>query len=439
MVDQKQIVNEFYEQAWKILELVKNSKEEKEFHNKFMQELAKLCEILKQMPAKMDNASFRDVHDFFSPGMLLYLGKKSVKEVTFEDLKRGLDKKIVGEPFTYNFYFRLGRASDFPEGYQIGSGKLYPFTKLPKHVRDYISLDWKYEYRDNPEFARTLKEYKEYRRQDWYMHIEVKSVGWNRATEKAIQIARRNMNIYKMVYFTESYFEHIVGLRTPFDYCFSVRKGGSMGSARTGGSFDMPFYRVDLLDKMISDINSIVEKANQSELERRILNAIDIFGMIDQSTPLHVRFMLCIIALEGLLLSRGDKDYLGWKLAEKISFLLGDSFAWNVTTYNIDPKDSKMVTKEFTAKRLAESRIRLNKQVQELYDKRSSFAHKGLAKKKKSSKEITPDDYHIASSIVRWAVEKLLGLRSNGITHVAKENKVDNNSLDGHIEKLKYG
>jgi hypothetical protein len=51
-----------------------------------------------------------------------------------------------------------------------------------------------------------------------------------------------------------------------------------------------------------------------TDLEVRMLNAIEIFGMIDSSTPLHVRFMLCIISLERLLHSKGDKDYLTWNL-----------------------------------------------------------------------------------------------------------------------------
>lgn len=437
MVKKEEIINQFYGQAWKIVQLMKKSRTNKKFHYQWLQEEHKLYDILKQLPDRAENATYRDISDFFV-GILLYTDKQSIDDVTYDDLKRSLDKRVFGQPYIYEFYFRLGQTSGFPDGYQLGNGELYSFDKLPAHVRKHISGEWKYEYRDNKEYARTLKEYEEYRKKDWCMHIAVSSVGWNKAIEKAIQIARRNLNIYKLVYFTESYHEHIVGPRPPLDYYFGVNKGSRMGGANVGEPFRSTIFRVQSksLDGMISDINSIISKANPTELENRILNAIDAFGMIDESTPLHVRFMLCIIGLEGLLLSKGDRDYLGWKLAEKITFLLADSPAWNATTYNIGPENKNVLTKKFIAKRLVESRIRLNKEVRDLYDKRSSFAHRGIGKK--NNEEITPDNYSTAYLILRWAVEKLLELRNNGITHIAKEKGIDINSLDGYIEKLKY-
>ena len=52
--------------------------------------------------------------------------------------------------------------------------------------------------------------------------------------------------------------------------------------------------------------------------------------MIDESTPLHIRFMLCMTALEGLLLSNPGEDYLRLEFAEKITFLIGDSEEWHI-------------------------------------------------------------------------------------------------------------
>ncbi len=437
MVKKEENVKQFYSQAWKIVQLMKKSRQNKKMQ--WLEEEHELFDILKQLPDKGENATYRDISDFFV-GILIYTRNLSIDDVTYDDLKKALDRRVFGQPYIYEFYFRLGQTSGFPDGYQLGSGKLYSFDKLPAHVRKHISGEWKYEYRDNKEYARTLKEYEEYRQKDWFMFVEVKSVGWNKAIEKAILVARRNLNIYKLVYFTESYHEHIVGPRPPLDYYFSIKNGGRMGGAHAGGSFGRPLFRVDSasLDGMISDVNLIMHKTNRSELEKRILNTVDVIGMIDESTPLHIRFMLCIVALEGLLLAKGDRDYLGWKLAEKISFLLADSAAWNLTTYNIDPEKKRVLTKKFIMKRLAESRIRLNDLVHDLYDKRSSFAHSGLGKKQ-TSKEITADDYDKASLIVRWVVEKLLELRNSGITHIAKKKEPDNNSLDVYIQKLKYG
>lgn len=69
--------------------------------------------------------------------------------------------------------------------------------------------------------------------------------------------------------------------------------------------------RIDLFDQMVREITKMGINKHTSELEKRVLNAIDIFGLSDDATALEIR----------LLLSEGDKDYLGWKLSEKVAFL----------------------------------------------------------------------------------------------------------------------
>lgn len=68
--------------------------------------------------------------------------------------------------------------------------------------------------------------------------------------------------------------------------------------------------RIDLFDQKVRDITKIGINKHTSELEKRVLNAIDIFGLSDDATALEIRFLLCVIALEGLLLSEGDKDFI---------------------------------------------------------------------------------------------------------------------------------
>lgn len=88
--------------------------------------------------------------------------------------------------------------------------------------------------------------------------------------------------------------------------------------------------RIDLFDQMVREITKMGINKHTSELEKRVLNAIDIFGLSDDATALEIRFLLSVIALEGLLLSEGDKDYLGWKLSEKVAFLVADTSEWRV-------------------------------------------------------------------------------------------------------------
>lgn len=78
--------------------------------------------------------------------------------------------------------------------------------------------------------------------------------------------------------------------------------------------------RIDLFDQMVREITKMGINKHTSELEKRVLNAIDIFGLSDDATALEIR----------LLLSEGDKDYLGWKLSEKVAFLVADTREWRV-------------------------------------------------------------------------------------------------------------
>jgi hypothetical protein len=75
-------------------------------------------------------------------------------------------------------------------------------------------------------------------------------------------------------------------------------------------------------DKMISDLNKLINKVETTEIEKRIINALDFFGMIENITSLRMKLLLVVFALEGLILSGDDKDYsIRKKLPEKIAFL----------------------------------------------------------------------------------------------------------------------
>ncbi len=71
---------------------------------------------------------------------------------------------------------------------------------------------------------------------------------------------------------------------------------------------------------MVREITKMGINKHTSELDKRVLNAIDIFGLSDDATALEIR----------LLLSEGDKDYLAWKHSEKVAFLVADTSEWRV-------------------------------------------------------------------------------------------------------------
>lgn len=136
---------------------------------------------------------------------------------------------------------------------------------------------------------------------------------------------------------------------------------------------------------------------------------IDLFINIDSNTPLNIRFMLCVISLEALLISKDDRDYLGWKLSEKVSFLLGTSEFWMRTYHKIGfdhifPYHVQIPNT--VIKKVSDNRRSLNYKMRKLYNKRSGFAHGG----KSNKEQITGEDYTLAYTIVRLTIFQMLNL-----------------------------
>lgn len=155
--------------------------------------------------------------------------------------------------------------------------------------------------------------------------------------------------------------------------------------------------------------------------------------MIDESTPLNIRFILCMTALEGLLLSNPGEDNLRLEFAEKITFLIGDSEEWLAYRYNARPQDANSMSPW----RKAEARIALAKRFGELYEKRFGFVYKNISKENENN-QITPDDYTLILSILRWVLMMLLKIEKKGIKSISKESE-NTPYFDGYIETLKYG
>src|SRR5262249_29375125 len=135
------------------------------------------------------------------------------------------------------------------------------------------------------------------------------------------------------------------------------------------------FYRIEYFDDRIKQISEMTKKQNRDEVEQKIVDAIEICGLVEYETPIRVRILLKVTCLEALLLGKKDKDYLGWKLAEKISLLVGNSKAWMYTCFSLDHKFT--ISKQFVSKNRIKARIELEKKVKDLYEIRSDFVHTG--------------------------------------------------------------
>jgi hypothetical protein len=431
------LISKFHDEAYNLLELIKQHKEgTKEWREQYQ----RVFNSFKVIPNKQDDANNMDIE--YSINWISYRLKKPLGEITKDELTKYLDSKLFSSPKDFDFYFRIGEAFGFTEGYIVGDGELYSFNKLPSSIQEYLKKQFSHRLEEDRKYTgEELEGYTKRREKEWYLHIQVQCVGFHKAIEKAIVNAKRNVNILKLYYDTHTFLYEfaIDSINSPFDYLIQEK-----GSTWTTGGYQYErrrgfFHRTDGLDQMVSDISSIVNSKNPTDLDKRIVNMIDIFGLIDDLTPLYVRFLVSIVSLENLLLD--ERDYLGWKLAEKISYLIGDTRAWFATYYGIEPEnEADELTDAFIKENSAMARIALDRTIRRFYEKRSAIAHGGLEGSR--NKRITANDYNLAISLVLWTVEKLLELRrNNGIEHIANkttDTSEDMTSLNYYLEKMKY-
>lgn len=165
-------------------------------------------------------------------------------------------------------------------------------------------------------------------------------------------------------------------------------------------------YRGDIFGKYLDIFSIITQKKNPTRLEKKILQAIHIFGLSRLTRKTEIRFLLLISAFESLLLTSNDRDYLGKKLSEKTAFLLED---------NLD------------------KRLKLYLLMKKYYGKRSSLVHGGKSK-------IDEEYERTANLIFESLIFKLLELTKQYDKMEQKNpNKSgDKDGVEDLINKLKF-
>lgn len=164
------------------------------------------------------------------------------------------------------------------------------------------------------------------------------------------------------------------------------------------------------LNDKINTYSDLFYKENKSIIESTVINTFKIFSLHINATSVDIKFNLIMFALEGLLLTDNDKDYLGTKLSQKAAFL--------------------------TEKESRDKRKDIYREMKAMYSKRSNFVHQ--KKNPTPSDRITSNDLAFIRSIFLKCVKEILSLEKNGtITKLSSHgNKDDSNSLDYYIENL---
>lgn len=432
---------ELYQFAWNIFQLVKESWDEtidekirEEKSEQILNQRWEFFKKLENFSNYAENISYYDTSDLFRE--IESRTNIPYEKITFEQFTNYLGEYLFGDSFNFEFCFRFGNNKIFPSGHKLGYCTMYPFNDLPPKIKERVEWAMRFEYHDDNEYQKSKEDYIEHRKtNDNYMYLEVKSFGRQDATAKAISLSNRSSNILKFINAFKRFSIYGDDPLSHFNYYYNCEKF-ELGGSRRGTSFGgLPIHRWEIQDYLTNSITEMMLKDNPTELEDRILNIIDVYGMIDDSTPLHLSFILCVIALEGLLLHDGEKDYLGWKLAEKLSFLLGTSVPWMLTLYGIH--DRTKITPQFISENMSDARKKLFEKISTIYNKRSRFAHSGLDPRKNKDK-IFAKDYQDIFLILRWTVGELIRLHGEGMETIVPNSQKDGKSFDEYIQKLKF-
>ena len=150
-------------------------------------------------------------------------------------------------------------------------------------------------------------------------------------------------------------------------------------------------------------MKQILAKKKNTELERKLILSSKMYWLALQSYSPEITFITLISALESLLLSVSDRDYIGLKIAEKVAFLMSDE---------------------------QEERLRIYKDMKRYYDLRSSLVHG------KSGKAVMVEDLDVALLKLTFTTifEKILSMLDGSDSHHFENEK----DLDDYINELRF-
>ena len=195
------------------------------------------------------------------------------------------------------------------------------------------------------------------------------------------------------------------------DFFYTVN---SCEEVRSGldGRYELPFESIIGSKEIIQRTNiltNIFVNPNPNEIELKIRNALRIYRLQQPVADDPIKFLLLVTCFESLLMTKSDRDYILWRLAEKVTFILAETI-----------KDVSMQE--------------INSFIKEAYTKRSAFVHGNT----NTNETITYSDttrldvffYELVWTIINNFLKK-------GYTQIQKAK--DRKSIDDYIERKKFG
>ena len=384
------VESEFLENCVSLLESIKKGMKEDEVQKV----VRSLADLASKSPELAQNLSENDIRHVIYDTQL-YLNKKFAEASTSEF--RSYVQQNLLTTRTYHFFFPIYQLFQYPGGKELGYGTTILFGDIPSEVKESFISDWNHNFGIHTEWARTKEELVERKAAAAFLKLELKANGNDKAMDRAVQLAEDSVNVLRFVY----------QVNFPIGHSKFYLDNGQ-GSGGTG----MPFFTFQgaawynaRLEPYIQTLSEILSDATPQDIEKRVRAALKIFGIQTKTEDRNVRLLLLISCLEGLLLSPSDRDYLGWRVAEKTTFLLGK-----------DEGNRKEIFEFIT----------------ESYDKRSRFAHQD----QRSGKEVTENDLLQMIDVIQGLVHRLLELMNEGYSQIQKDPQ--KSTIDGFVEVEKF-
>lgn len=359
---------------------------------KIVKRVGEIFKVIEDSPLEKLISS-DDVRDVFKYTTVCL--EKGLQSISDEEFATYFKSEVLTTK-TYDFYFPVYCLYGFPNGFKLGYSTAIDFDSMPPEMREYFSFLWEHRFTIDNESHRTKDEYINLKKRSTFVHLIVKANGDSKAIEKAMSLAEDALHIIRFLYQINF---NIIDIR------YKIRENKNEGGME--GIAVLPFVGYANFDKFLEEhipiLTDIFIKSNPNEIEKKIRNAVRIFGIQTSVTNDQVRFVLLVTCLESLLMTASDRDYILWKLAEKAAFVSGGN------------------------------RREINGYIRSAYGKRSAFVHGSTSK----DWLVTRGDINIAEGLAVRLVWKLIDFMKKGYTSIQKQNNAK--SIDEYIEETKFG
>ncbi len=327
--------------------------------------------------------------------------KLRIREISEDEFVSQLKSRLL-KTKVFEYYIPVYFLYELPKDLSIGFSTVVSFQDLPENVQKYYLKAWEQNFEKNKDFPSLDESIKE-KSESIFLHFSLKVNGENKARIESEQIAQDSLTIIGFACGGVNF--NLIDFFYTVNSCEEVHSGFN-------GRYELPFESIIGSKEIIQRTNiltAIFVNSNPNEIELKIRNALRIYRLQQTVADDQVRFLLLVTCLESLLMTKSDRDYILWRLAEKVTFILSE------TERDVSMQET-------------------NSFIKEAYNKRSAFVH-GSAN---IDEIITFSDtvrldvfvYELVWSII----DNFLG---KGYTKIQKTK--DKKSIDEYIEQRKFG